>query len=83
MNTPLTRVVVDLLNSLFYFFLFHSGGHLNPAVTLAMTIVRGLQPIILAPLYVLAQLLGAIIGAALARVYTVLVFVVTAQKIYI
>ena len=37
-------------------------------MTLALTIVRGLQPIILAPLYVLAQLLGGIIGAALARV---------------
>ncbi|XP_028393977.1 aquaporin-8-like isoform X2 [Dendronephthya gigantea] len=43
-----------------------SGGHLNPAVTLGLTIVRGL-PLILAPFYVLAQLLGGIIGAALAR----------------
>ena len=37
-------------------------------MTLALTIVRGLQPIILAPLYVFAQLLGGIIGAALAKV---------------
>ncbi|XP_046851398.1 LOW QUALITY PROTEIN: aquaporin-8-like [Xenia sp. Carnegie-2017] len=43
-----------------------SGGHFNPAVTLALTIVRGLQPV-LAPLYILSQLLGGIIGAGLAR----------------
>lgn len=56
-------------NMLILFLLFfYSGGHLNPAVTLALTIVRGLQPMILAPLYILAQLLGGIIGAALARV---------------
>lgn len=46
-----------------------SGGHFNPAVTLALTIVRGLQPV-LAPLYILSQLLGGIIGAGLARVST-------------
>lgn len=51
----------------FFSFRF-SGGHLNPAVTLGLTIMRGL-PLILAPLYVLAQLLGGIIGAALAKVF--------------
>ena len=56
-----------ILNS---FLLFFSGGHLNPAVTLAMTIVRAI-PVILAPFYVIAQLLGAIIGAGLARVRVV------------
>ena len=57
----------------------YSGGHLNPVVTLAMTIVRRL-PLKLAPLYVVAQLLGALMGAGLAKVYKVLVLVITARK---
>ena len=44
-----------------------SGGHINPAVTLALTICRGLE-VVLAPLYIISQLIGAVIGAALARV---------------
>ncbi len=52
----------------FFLFSLYSGGHLNPVVTLAMTIVRRL-PLKLAPLYVVAQLLGGMIGAGLARVY--------------
>ncbi|XP_046851395.1 aquaporin-8-like [Xenia sp. Carnegie-2017] len=43
-----------------------SGGCFNPVVTLALTIFRGIQPV-LAPLLVLSQILGGIIGAALAR----------------
>jgi len=39
-----------------------SGGHLNPAVTLSMVILRKLEPI-QAPVYVLAQFLGAFIAA--------------------
>ena len=50
-----------------YIFVFYSGGHLNPVVTLAMTIVRRL-PLNLAPLYVVAQLSGALLGAGLAKV---------------
>ncbi len=62
-----------------YIFVLYSGGHLNPVVTLAMTIVRRL-PLKLAPLYVVAQLLGALVGAGLAKVYKVPVLVVTARK---
>lgn len=42
-----------------------SGAHLNPAVTLALT-VAGKFEIALVPGYVLAQLLGGILGATLA-----------------
>ena len=62
-----------------YFFSLYSGGHLNPVVTLAMTIVRRL-PLKLAPWYVVAQLLGGMIGAALAKVYKVVVLVVKITK---
>lgn len=41
-----------------------SGAHLNPAVTLAMAVYRGL-PWIKVPLYSLAQVAGAFVGAAL------------------
>ena len=68
-----------IYTDLLYFFSLFSGGHLNPVVTLAMTIVRRL-PLKLAPLYVVAQLLGGMIGAGLANVYKVLVLVVKITK---
>ncbi|XP_046851394.1 aquaporin-8-like [Xenia sp. Carnegie-2017] len=43
-----------------------SGGCFNPVVTLALTIFRGIQPV-LALLFIISQILGGIIGAALAR----------------
>ncbi|BFZ02854.1 hypothetical protein BsWGS_05893 [Bradybaena similaris] len=42
-----------------------SGAHLNPAVTLGIWIGGGIAPI-LAVLYVISQLIGAILGAAFA-----------------
>jgi glycerol uptake facilitator-like aquaporin len=41
-----------------------SGGHLNPAVTMAFC-SSGLMPVSTGALYVLAQCLGAVVGAAL------------------
>jgi Major intrinsic protein len=41
-----------------------SGGHLNPAVTMAF-VSSGLMPVSTGALYVLAQCLGAVVGAAL------------------
>jgi glycerol uptake facilitator-like aquaporin len=46
-----------------------SGGHINPAVTLAF-VVAGKENLIRASLYVAAQLLGAIFGAALLDLST-------------
>ncbi|MGG2464958.1 MIP/aquaporin family protein [Streptomyces sp. RGM 3693] len=42
-----------------------SGGHLNPAVTLGSAVAGG-TPWAKVPLYVLAQLVGAVLGAVLA-----------------
>eukprot|EP00897_Mesotaenium_endlicherianum_P005573 jgi/Mesen1/5043/ME000025S04443 len=41
-----------------------SGGHINPAVTLAF-VVAGKETLLRAALYVIAQLLGAVVGACL------------------
>lgn len=44
-----------------------SGGHINPAVTVGVFLAGALSPL-LALLYIISQLLGAIVGAGLARV---------------
>ena len=55
------------LSSLVFFFLKGiSGANINPAVTLALAITRKMS-LFRAVCYVLAQLLGATIGAAMAR----------------
>jgi glycerol uptake facilitator-like aquaporin len=41
-----------------------SGGHINPAVTFAFVLLKGLNPI-LGLMYVAAQCVGAVLGAAL------------------
>ena len=43
-----------------------SGGHFNPAITLTLTITRALSPI-LCIAYMLAQIVGAILGAAILK----------------
>lgn len=43
-----------------------SGGHINPAVTLSMAITKQITPL-RAAAYVLAQIVGAIIGAGILR----------------
>ncbi|KAJ8246048.1 hypothetical protein GJAV_G00263080 [Gymnothorax javanicus] len=43
-----------------------SGGHFNPAVSLSVVLTGGLEVILLVP-YVLAQMLGGMIGAGLAK----------------
>ncbi|XP_045214725.2 aquaporin-8-like [Mercenaria mercenaria] len=43
-----------------------SGGHFNPAVTLGVTLAGGL-PIFLAPGYIIAQIVGGVLGASLVR----------------
>lgn len=52
------------IGSLVYAIAFTSGGHINPAVTLALT-VSGDIPILHALAYMIAQLTGGISGAAL------------------
>lgn len=44
-----------------------SFGHFNPAVSLAATLIGGLNAVLLIP-YWISQLLGGLIGAALAKV---------------
>ncbi|XP_028620076.1 aquaporin-8 isoform X2 [Grammomys surdaster] len=44
-----------------------SGGHFNPAVSLAVTLIGGLKTMLLIP-YWISQLFGGLIGAALAKV---------------
>ena len=44
-----------------------SGGHFNPAVSLAVTVIGGLKTMLLIP-YWISQLFGGLIGAALAKV---------------
>lgn len=46
-----------------------SGGHINPAVTCAMLITRRIS-LIRALLFIIAQLVGAIIGSALLKAFT-------------
>jgi MIP family channel proteins len=43
-----------------------SGGHFNPAVTLAVAVIRKISPID-AVIYILAQLSGAVLGALLTK----------------
>ncbi|XP_076155114.1 aquaporin-8a.1 [Alosa pseudoharengus] len=43
-----------------------SGGHFNPAVSVSVYLVGGLEVILLAP-YIIVQLCGGMIGAALAK----------------
>ena len=59
------NVRYSITNSItFYVF---SGGHFNPAVTLGATLAGALSPLLAAG-YVLAQIFGAILGAAFVRV---------------
>ncbi|XP_062574498.1 aquaporin-8-like, partial [Saccostrea cucullata] len=44
-----------------------SGGHFNPAITAAVTLCGGV-PILVAVCYILAQMLGGLIGASLVFV---------------
>ena len=46
-----------------------SGGHINPAVTVALLVTRKIS-VVRAVLFVVAQCLGAIIGAAFLKVTT-------------
>jgi len=46
-----------------YFVIYFSGGHVNPAVSLAMSVTGRLKWRKL-PVYLLAQLLGGFVGAA-------------------
>lgn len=45
----------------------HSGGHINPMVTIGMYILQQIDAVT-AAFYILAQLLGAVVGAAFLRV---------------
>uniref|UniRef100_A0A452IET3 Uncharacterized protein n=1 Tax=Gopherus agassizii TaxID=38772 RepID=A0A452IET3_9SAUR len=59
-NTPLS---LCYLYYWYYFVIYFSGGHINPAVSLAMCATGRLKWTKL-PFYILAQFLGAFVGAA-------------------
>ena len=58
-----------LYAALVYCFRYVSGGHLNPAVTVAALATKKIS-ILRAILYIVAQSIGAIVGAALLRGFT-------------
>lgn len=67
---------LDNINICFMFILFYvvfmwcyffSGGHFNPAVSVSVCLVGGLNVLLLAP-YIVVQLCGGLIGASLAKV---------------
>lgn len=47
--------------------LFSSGGHFNPAVSVCVYLIGGMELMLLVP-YVLSQMLGGVIAAGLAKV---------------
>ena len=55
-----------LLFGLIVMFGVASGGHFNPAVTLAATVIKRISPVD-AVIYMLAQLSGGVLGALLAK----------------
>lgn len=67
-TTPQLTPQPALICLLWFFFFLKgiSGANINPAVTLALAITRKMS-LFRAVCYVLAQLLGATIGAAMAR----------------
>lgn len=46
------------------FYIIATGGHINPAVSLSMALIGRLDWVLL-PVYMLAQYLGAFVGAAI------------------
>lgn len=44
-----------------------SGGHFNPAVSVCVYLIGGMELILLVP-YVISQMLGGVIAAGLAKV---------------
>ena len=68
------KTIITTLNSihpngtdLCTFYGIYSGGHINPAVTVGVLLAGSISPL-LALLYIICQLLGAIVGAGFARV---------------
>lgn len=59
--SPYNNVII------YYWSLYFSGGHFNPAVTLGITLSGG-NPVILSIFYFIAQLLGGMVGAAFVLV---------------
>ena len=48
--------------------IMYSGGHINPAITLGVCIAGGIN-VVTAGFYMIAQVFGGTLGAALIRVY--------------
>lgn len=47
--------------------MFSSGGHFNPAVSVCVYLIGGMEVILLVP-YIISQMLGGVIAASLAKV---------------
>ncbi|XP_050392032.1 aquaporin-8 isoform X2 [Patella vulgata] len=70
-DTPASAVAVALAHGLTIAILVAvtgpiSGGHINPAVTFAMVLLREMKPVLAAG-YFVCQIIGALLGAAFTR----------------
>lgn len=62
-------IIISIKTQIKGVYVFQSGGHFNPAVSLCICLCGGMELLHLLP-HILAQMCGGMIGAALAKVRT-------------
>lgn len=58
---------------------FYSGGHFNPAVSVCVYLLGGMELVLLGP-YILVQMFGGMIGAGLAKVRWIVILLSLLQS---